>query len=128
MAKKILFVYDEEDEILGELALELNLQYDIMEAHDVKTAIKLLKEIRILTLVIADCSPPKFLGSSMLEALKTDSIIIGIPFIAVSCSLEQKDRLIKAGADTFYWRIDNRKIFLIKSANLFDRRMKRRIL
>ena len=114
MAKKILFVYDDEDEILEELALELNLQYDIMEAHDVKTAIKLLKEIRILTLVIADYSPPKYLASSVLEALKADSVIIDIPFIAVSCSLEQKDRLIKAGEDTFYWRIDNRK-------NLFDK-------
>jgi CheY-like chemotaxis protein len=102
MATPTILICDDEPSLRELMRVSLDSDYTFAEANDVAEAIELVERHRP-DLVLLDILMPGGSGLSVIERLRADPELAGIPVVVVSAFAGESDRLAAhdAGADGF---------------------------
>jgi DNA-binding response OmpR family regulator len=130
MRKKILSVDDDplNRDILTEYLSEGG--YDVIEADDGDTALKLLNEVEGIDAIVLDRMMPRLNGMEVLKAVKADTRFDGIPVIMQSAATARDQILQGIKAGVYYYLTkpyEDQMLLAIVGTALQDAATKRRL-
>jgi DNA-binding response OmpR family regulator len=130
MRKKILSVDDDplNRDILTEYLSEGG--YDVIEADDGDTALKLLDEVEGIDAIVLDRMMPRLNGMEVLKAVKADTRFDGVPVIMQSAATARDQILQGIKAGVYYYLTkpyEDQMLLAIVGAALQDAATKRRL-
>jgi CheY-like chemotaxis protein len=97
-----VLVVDDDDELRELIALHLNASgYDTIEAGDGVAALNLLLERRPLSLMLLDLRMPRMNGLELLERLREEQVLDGIPVVVLTGDNQAGIQAIASGARDF---------------------------
>jgi len=102
MRKQKILTVDDDPDILDVLELTLSEQYDVIQAHNGKEGLELVKT-KNPDMIITDYMMPVMNGKEFCQHLKKDILLQHIPIIMLTGKGEVKDKIIgiDAGADDY---------------------------
>jgi CheY-like chemotaxis protein len=97
-----VLVVDDDDELRELIALHLNASgYETLEAGDGVAALQLLREGRPLSLMLLDLRMPRMNGLELLDQLRTEHALDGIPVVVLTGDNQAGIQAIASGARDF---------------------------
>ena len=103
MLKEKILIADDDPDILDVIRITLEAEgYEVLEAHDGKEAVDMIKKCTP-DLLITDFKMPKICGDEVCKILKQDILIQHMPIIMLTGKGEVLDKIqgINAGADDY---------------------------
>jgi diguanylate cyclase (GGDEF)-like protein len=103
MLKEKILIADDDSDILDVIRISLETEgYQVIEAHDGKEAVEMIKK-STPDLLITDFKMPKMCGDEVCKILKEDILIQHMPIIMLTGKGEVTDKIhgINAGADDY---------------------------
>jgi diguanylate cyclase (GGDEF)-like protein len=103
MLKEKILIADDDLDILDVIRITLEAEgYQVMEAHDGKEAVEMVKK-SVPDLLVTDFKMPKMCGDEVCKTLKQDILIQHMPIIMLTGKGEVTDKIhgINAGADDY---------------------------
>jgi len=103
MLKEKILIADDDPDILDVIRITLEAEgYEVLEAHDGKEAVDMIKK-STPDLLITDFKMPKICGDEVCKILKQDILIQHMPIIMLTGKGEVLDKIqgINAGADDY---------------------------
>jgi CheY-like chemotaxis protein len=97
-----VLVVDDDDELRELIALHLNASgYETLEAGDGVAALQLLREGPPLSLMLLDLRMPRMNGLELLDRLRTEQALDGIPVVVLTGDNQAGIQAIASGARDF---------------------------
>jgi diguanylate cyclase (GGDEF)-like protein len=103
MLKEKIMIVDDDPDILDVIRITLEAEgYQVIEAHDGKEAVEMVKK-SVPDLLVTDLKMPKMCGDEVCKTLKQDILIQHMPIIMLTGKGETTDKIhgINAGADDY---------------------------
>lgn len=97
-----VLVVDDDDELRELIALHLNASgFPTLEAADGVAALKVLQEGRPVSLMLLDLRMPRMNGLELLERLRVENALDGIPVVVLTGDNQAGIQAIASGARDF---------------------------
>lgn len=113
MARSILIVEDDEDQ-LERMSMLLEMSgFKVRAARSIAVGLTLIREERP-TLLLLDYNLPDSKGSTMIEKIQVDPELKGVPIVILTSesSPELADQLLEMGASAFVTKTESNAVIL----------------